>query len=184
MKFVLSTVLGGLAVFVWSFLSHVILPLGEMGLQSLPNEEAVLETLHASLPEAGLYYFPGMDETKPSSEAQAAWEAKYRTGPTGLLAYRPIGGEPFDFSQLLIELLKTILAAGVVAFLVGQMTAPFGTRVLSVGMLGLFSWLSISVSYWNWYGFSGAFCFAEGIDQVVGWLLGGLVIAKFASRRQ
>ena len=50
-------------------------------------------------------------------------------------------------------------------------------RVLSVAALGLFAWLSISVSQWSWYGFPTAFVRAEAIDQVLGWLCGGVAIA-------
>ena len=32
-------------------------------------------------------------------------------------------------------------------------------------------------SYWNWYGFPTEFEIAEAVDQVVGWFLGGLVLA-------
>ncbi len=60
--------------------------------------------------------------------------------------------------------------------------APFGRRVLVVGLLGLLAWLSISASHWIWYGFPTAFVGAELIDQVVGWLVTGLVIAKIVPR--
>jgi len=43
-------------------------------------------------------------------------------------------------------------------------------------LLGLFGWLSISTSYRIWYGFPTAYVLAEGIDQVVGWLFGGVAI--------
>jgi len=49
--------------------------------------------------------------------------------------------------------------------------------VLIVALLGLFAWLSITVSYWNWYRFPSAYAVAEAIDQVGGWLCGGLVLA-------
>jgi hypothetical protein len=47
-----------------------------------------------------------------------------------------------------------------------------------VTLLGLFAWVSISFSYWNWWGFPAAFVAGEGIDQVVSAFLAGLVIAR------
>lgn len=50
----------------------------------------------------------------------------------------------------------------------------------AVAGLGLFAWISISLSYWNWYAFPADFVVAEGIDQVAGWFLAGLAVAKTA----
>jgi hypothetical protein len=74
---VLAAIVGGVVVFVWESIAHVALPLGEMGLSALPNEAPVLESLHASVPKPGLYFFPAPAGT--SKEQQAAWEAKIRT---------------------------------------------------------------------------------------------------------
>ena len=49
--------------------------------------------------------------------------------------------------------------------------------MLFVTLLGVFGFLTISVPYWNWYGFPADFTAAEAIDQSVGWLLAGLVLA-------
>ncbi len=79
--------------------------------------------------------------------------------------------------QLAVELLSDILAAALAAWIIGHTAVPFGRRVLMVTCLGVFAWLAISVSFWNWYGFPAAWAMAELIDQVGGWLAGGLVIA-------
>ncbi|HXU11392.1 MAG TPA: hypothetical protein VN898_05460 [Candidatus Binatia bacterium] len=63
------------------------------------------------------------------------------------------------------------------------MAARYWPRVLAVALLGVFAWLSLSVSYWNWYGFPASFILAEGIDQAVGWTLGGLAIARIVPPR-
>ena len=177
-KIVLAALLGGLVVFVWGAFSHMALPLGEMGMSSLPNEEPVLSVLRNSVPNQGLYFFPGMESHNMSAPERAAWEAKYRTGPAGLLIYRPVGGELLMPRMMIVELLTNMLAALLAALIITRLRATYFQRVMVVGSLGLFAWISISLSYWNWYDFPGLFVFAEGIDQVVGWLLGGLVISK------
>jgi hypothetical protein len=187
-KIVLAALAGGLVLFVWGAVSHMVLPLGEMGLSNLPNEEPVLTALGASIPEPGLYFYPGLDMKNATEEQRAVWTEKIKSGPSGLLLYRPSGGEAMSPRQLVAELVSNILAAWVAAIVVSMIilghgdqsgrSAPFGRRVLVVGLLGLFAWLSISASHWIWYGFPTAFVGAELIDQVVGWLLAGLVIAK------
>jgi hypothetical protein len=43
--------------------------------------------------------------------------------------------------------------------------------------MGLFGFLSILVSYWNWYGFPTDFTIGAVLDEVIGWFLAGLVLA-------
>jgi len=180
-RILLAGVLGGLAAFLWSAFSHMALPLGETGVRSLPAETEVLGSLRGSVPEAGLYIFPSPADTSP--EGQAQWMEKHRTGPVGLLVYRPVGGE-FNFPRYLVtELLTNILAAALAAFFLARIFGGYLQRALLVAMLGLFAWLSISVSYWNWYDFPASFILAEGIDQVVGWFVAGLVIARVVPGR-
>ena len=107
-----------------------------------------------------------------------AWEARYRTGPTGMLIYHPTGETAVSPKKLLIQLLSNLLAAAIVAFVVSLMLAPYWQRVLAIALLGGFACLTISTIYWNWYGYPTSFFIAQVIDQVVGWLLAGLAIAK------
>jgi hypothetical protein len=186
MRILLAGVLGGIVVFIWGAITHVVLPLGEMGIQNLPNEEAIVEELKAGIPEPGLYFFPGMDTSRELTvEEQQAWEAKYTAGPTGILVYHPAGTQPLSPKLLLTELVADIAAALLAAFILAQTVGSFALRVLLVGLMGIVAWFSISVSYWNWYGFPTAFIMAEGIDQFVGWLLAGspmAAVVKPASR--
>ncbi len=178
-RMLIGGIVGGIIMFVWSAFSHMVLPLGGMGLKPLPNESAVIPAMKEGIREPGLYMFPGLDMSKtPSAEEQAAWTERYKAGPVGLLVYRPQGEAPMSLKQLGTELLSNILAALVGAFMLTFVVGSYGKRALFVALLGLVAWLSINVSHWNWYGFPTAFVVAEGIDQVVGWLLAGLAMAK------
>jgi len=56
----LAAILGGIAMFIWSFIAHDLLPLGEMGMREFKDEAAVLDALKTNLGDArGLYHFPG-----------------------------------------------------------------------------------------------------------------------------
>ncbi len=87
--------------------------------------------------------------------------------------------EKLNFPRLLgVELLTNILAALIAALILARLAGNYLQRALIVGALGLFAWFSISISYWNWYDFPTSFILAEGLDQFLGWLVAGLVIAK------
>jgi hypothetical protein len=178
-KTLVGGIVGGLIVFIWGAISHMVLPLGEAGIQMIPDEDAVVGVLKTSLPNPGVYIFPGMEMKKDPTEAeQKAWAEKYRTGPTGLLVIRSGGEEAISPKMLATEFVSNVAGALVAAFLLAKIGGSYGARVVAVALLGLFGWLALSISYWNWYGFSTPFIVGEGIDQVLGWTFAGLGLAK------
>lgn len=172
-RIAIAAIAGGVIVFVWSAVAHMLLPFGEMGFSALPNEAAVLEALKTSIPQPGLYIFPN-PATKPPGETDSR--------PAGLLVFHPEGGWDISPGRLLSELFSNVLAAALAAFIASLIAAAFGRRVLAVTLMGLFGWLSLTVSYWIWYGFPGSYILGEGITEVVGWFLAGLAIAKIVPR--
>ncbi len=185
-KVLLPGILGGLVVFIWSAIAHMVLPIGEMGLKTIPqNEDAVLSAVKSNIQEPGLYFMPGMEMgKKPTEVEQNAWQAKYEAGPTALLIYHPTGQKVMSPGQLLRQLLFDVLGGLIAAFIVSMTVATFGLRTVMVTLMGLFAWLTVSVPHWNWYRFPSAFTFGEGLDGVIGWLLGGLVIAWLIQRAE
>lgn len=60
-KILLAGLLGGIVVYIWSIISHFVLPLGEVGIKQLPNEEMVLTVMRENIKDPGFYFFPGME---------------------------------------------------------------------------------------------------------------------------
>jgi len=174
----LAAIAGGIVVFVWSAVSHMALGLGSAGIRTLPNEERMAQAIRGVVTEPGLYFFPGMDPSrKMTPEEERAWTERYRRGPSGLMIVQPGGRDPMEPTQFVVELLADILAAGVAAFLLAGLGGPLLARAGAVGLLGLFEWADLSVSYWNWYKFPTLYTGAALVEQVVGWTLAGLVMA-------
>lgn len=178
-KIVIGGVVGGLIVFVWGFVSHVVLPLGEIGFDSLPNDQPVISALEGSVPESGLYFFPGFeDHRNATKEEQAAHAARVAEGPSGIVVYRAEGVEMMAPSYLVNEFVTSTVAALVAAWVLASLVGGYGKRVLVVAGLGLFAFASILLSYWNWYGFPTDYTLANGFGEIFGWLLAGLAMAK------
>lgn len=174
----LAAIAGGIVVFIWSAVSHMALGLGSAGIRTLPNEERMAQAIRGVVTEPGLYFFPGMDPSrKMTPEEERAWTERYRRGPSGLMIVQPGGRDPMEPTQFVVELLADILAAGVAAFLLAGLGGPLLARAGAVGLLGLFEWADLSVSYWNWYKFPTLYTGATLVEQVVGWTLAGLVMA-------
>ena len=186
-RVLIGGLVGGLVLFAWSAFTHLVVPIGEIGVDSLPSEASIVPALQAALSEPGFYLFPGDVEVHAAPEAERAaameaWTERYRRGPRGAVLYRPGGAELFSPVQMGTELLSSVAAALVLAFLLAQ-AAPrlpaFGHRVLFCALCGGFAWLSIHVPYWNWYGFPTDYTLGVFIDSVGGWTVAGLVIAAF-----
>jgi len=170
--------LAGIVVFFWGAFAHMVLPLGKMGVHRIPNEEPVIGAMRDTIHEPGFYFFPGKDMSGQVSESEEqAWQSKVKQGPVGVIIIRPSGGEAMSPRQLRTELATNLVSALLAAFLLTFVRTGYWGRVLFVTLLGVFGFLTISVPYWNWYGFPADFTVAESIDQVAGWFLAGLVLA-------
>ena len=147
-KIVIAGLVGGLAQFIWGAVSHMALPLGEVGIDVLPDEAALIGAMEGAIAEPGLYLFPGMDMTREVSTAeQEAWAAKYEAGPTGFLVYHPSGRSAVSPAQLGQELLTNIAAALIAAWVLTKIAGPLVSRAALVAGLGLFAWLGWPVEW-------------------------------------
>lgn len=184
MRLIIAAVLGGIVMFMWGAVSHMVIGIGDSAMKPMPNEAAVTAAMKSNLTEPGMYFLPGMDMTKTvTAEEQAAWTAKYKEGPTAMVIYHPTGEDVMSPRQFATELGSNIAAALIVGLILTFAAVSFGRGVIISTLIGLASWLSINVSYWNWYRFPDVFTFGELIEQVAGWFLTGLVLAFVLKKR-
>ncbi len=185
-KILLAGVLGGIAMFIWGAVSPMALGIGESSMKAMQNEETMIAAMSENMKEPGLYLFPGgIPSNDMTKEQREEFMRKWVQGPSGFLVFHPEGMPAMAAKTLLTELFSNILTALVAAFLLSQALGTlmsFGGRVLFVALFGLVPFLSLSVSYWNWYGFPTGFTFAELVDQVGGFGLAGLVLAAMVKR--
>ena len=180
--------LGGLALFVWTFVAHEFLSLGEMGVREIPNEGPVLIAFEAALAAPGFYIFPGVGlgpnaTREQRNAAMPAYLKKYERSPHGVLVYHPPSG-PFGFGQALgRQLGLNVLEGLLAAWLLSRAAAGRGylERVAFVAVTGMLASLATNVEYWNWYDFPGRYEAGYMATQIVGYILVGLVAAAFVT---
>ena len=185
----LAAILGGIAMFIWSFIAHDLLPLGEIGMREFKNESAVLDALKTNLGDArGLYHFPG-HRAGPNATRQEKSDAMKRamekaaSGPSGLLIYHP--SREFTFGKLLgIEFATELLEAILVVFLLTQTRIEsFAGRVGFVLLAGILAGIATNIPYWNWYGFPSNYTAAYMSTEIIGFLCVGLIAALMLKNR-
>jgi hypothetical protein len=174
--------LGGIAMYVWSSVAHVALPLGSIGIREIPNEQPLLDHLRTTVGEdAGMYMFPALG-TAPDAMQQYA--QKLAANPSGLLIYHPPGGQPMTPRQLTVEFLTELAEAMLAVFLLAQTALKsFGSRVGFVITAGILAALATNVSYWNWYGFPATYTLSYMSIQVVGFAAAGVAAALVMKNR-
>ena len=184
-RILLAGILGAIAMFAWTAISHMALPLGEAGVQNTSEDEALLAAMKTTVKDKdGLYTFPSMglgpDATHAQqSEAMEKFAAKLEKNPSGFFLYHPAGSRPMNMGKFLtIEFITELCEALLAVWLLAQTRiVTFAGRLGFVTVAGIMAALATNVSYWNWWGFPGAYTASYIFIQVVGFFLVGVVAA-------
>lgn len=185
-RVVIGGILGGLTMFLWLFVAHDLLPLGELGVQEIANDGPVLTAMQSAIPQAGLYLFPGMGlgpnpTMTQRNAAMPTYMKKYEQSPHGILVYHPPSGA-FNFGAALgregaINLLEAFLAAWLLSLAAAG--RAYSARAGFVVILGVLAAITTNLEYWNWYDFPGNYVAGYMVTQIIGFTLVGLVVAAF-----
>lgn len=190
-KIILGGILAGIVMFAWSSLAHTVLPIGTMGISTTPNDDAILSVLKSSLSSPGFYFIPGyppLKGEKTSGDMQKAmteFQTKYGGGPFALLIYHPAGLSDIQIKQLVCEFISDLVAGLIMAFALWMALSRLTTfvgRVVFITLIGVLPWVVVDVSFMNWYGFPTAYGIGELLDQGIGAILAGVVLALLYRR--
>ena len=185
MRIGIAALLGAIVIFVWQFLAHMVLPIGEMGFRQPANEDVVLQAAATGLPQSGIYYLPYIDPNKMNDAATVnAWAEKSMKNPFvwAVVDTSPRGDMKSMAPQLTKQFICNFLAALLATFVLAATAWTFGARVIGALAFGLFGWLMNIVPQWNWYRFPSDFMVGNLLEQGIGWLLAGIAIAWWLGR--
>jgi hypothetical protein len=183
-RVVMAGILGGIVMFVWSSVAHMVLPLGATGVREIPNEASVLDSMRSSMGDTpGLYIFPGMGlgsdaTTQQMRAAMQQYDQKLAANPSGLLIYHPAGAKSLTPRQLATEFLTELFEALLIAFLLAQ--TRLGTylgRLGFVAIVGVAAAMTTNLPYWNWYGFPTSSTVGYMATEFLAYLAAGVAIA-------
>lgn len=182
-QLILGSVLGGIVLFVWSFIAWTLIPWPGEPIRTFTNEGAVEQAIVSNAPVSGMYLLPNPHKSGVTPEQQTAAEEKLMGGPRVFASVRLGAMRPFPV-LLITQLLTFIISALIVTFfLLKTVGLSYGQRVVFVVMCGVLIFLGGKMDQWVWWSFSTAYVLIELVAIVVGWILAGLVIAKFARGR-
>jgi hypothetical protein len=168
----LGTLLGGLAALVWSTLSWEVIGWHEKTMLGFQKDEEVAATISSHTVQDGTYLLPYGTSKEVMDRMQK--------GPIMVAAVRRGGFGSFA-QGMAVQVGSLLAAAFLLTWLLLQTTGlGYGRRVLFLAVVGLSASVIVDLPNWNWWGFSGSFTAVNLADNVLTWLLAGLVIAKVA----
>lgn len=184
MRIVTAALVGGIVLFVWGFIANTLLPLGMMGHERPVAEDPVLEALAANMSREGVYLLPGLAPEQYGDEAAlAAYGEKSAASPYAFVIYQPQGRNGLEMVKPLgIQLVSTIVASGMLAWVLVLVAGGFVRKVAVATVMGGFAWVVVALPWWNWYRFPAEFVLGSLVQQVVGWFLAGLAVAWILGR--
>ena len=190
MRIAIAGLLGGIVMFMWGFVAHMVLPLGEIGMQTVPvaQQDAVLAAAKASFGREGVYIVPGFEDMNDYNDEakRKAFGERATANPYAFVVYQPAGADKVNNMgpSLAFQFGTTVLAAILAAFVVSFTSAGLAMRAALVFVMALFAWVTVNVPYWNWYRFPLDFTLANLVTEAIGWLLAGFAIAWWLGRRR
>jgi len=172
-RILLGGILGGLGLFVWGGLSHMVIGLGEVGIQNI--QRPVYDSMKTAVSRQGFYFFP-------ESDGKGNIKEEFKGGPTGILIYRLNGaGAPMTgqlMNETILNIVQALLAAYLLSLAATKLTR-YPQRVGFVFVLGILSAIATNIEYWNWYGFPSSYTIGAIVDKLIGFMVVGLVVAAF-----
>ncbi len=179
-KHLIGTLVGGLILFVWQFLSWAMLGVHQSEFGHTPNQDRILEFLSENLEAEGSYMLPMPPPGTPMSEEQKFMEP-YVGKPWAHITYHKSMSMEMGPSMLR-GFAANLLAVWLLVWLMlqfPQLTLGLAVRVsLVAGTIGY-----LTISYLNsiWFETSSL---AYLLDTLVAWGLTGLWLGWWLTRQR
>ena len=183
-KLALGTILGAIVLFIWSALAWMIIPWPGEPLRHFTSEDAIVAAIKANAPRSGNYLIPNEPERLPGmteeqyQKATKDAEDRMNNGP---MVFAVVRLEPMSMAKaMILGFLTNVIGVFLACILLLQTDRlSYRDRVLFVAGLGLLVFLAGHLDEWNWWGFSNAYTMMQLGALLIGWILAGLVMAKF-----
>ena len=180
-KVIIGALLGGVVLLMWQFAVRELLGVYDDAFVKLEDPAAVEAVLKENLPEenitgSGMIVIPHPEPGDTDAEAKAM--EKLTTGFSLFGAVNLAGRNSFG-TALGIQFALNVLASAVLMFvLLAANPSTLGSRIALVLCFAMFAVLTELIPNWNWGGSSLAYIGRQIGEQIVGWALVGLVLAK------
>lgn len=179
---IIFTLLGGVLLFLWQFLSYAFPNLHESAMRYTPTQDTILSAIAASGLQEGMYVI-GMPDPASMSDREKgeATMAAYEGKPYGVLNYQK--SHSFAMGMNLFRGMSVCMVLSFILFwILSQQKAPsmINSILICIG-IGFMAFLSIP--YTNFIWFKNPDIWAHLIDAFVPWTILGILGHRFVSKQ-
>ena len=178
-KQLIATIVGGILLFMWQFLSWSLLPIHQSEFGYTPNQDKIMEALNQNLTEEGTYMLPMAPPGSSQEQTQSIMEAAAGK-PWASVSYHKSMNTDMGmnmFRGLAVDLLAAFLLTWLLLKIpnLNLMTALQAS--LGVGIIGY-----LTIPYLNSIWFAGD-SMGYLVDTLVQWGLMGLWLGWWLPRK-
>ena len=177
-RYLVAVLAGGLAAFVWSSISWMVLPWHQPTLRGFEDEASFGLAVKKAAPAPGIYTYPAW--TGDSEEM----ERKHMEGPYVFASVLPGGLGACMGRMMVCGFIVNVIGASILLLMMMQVPDQGWKSRMPMVMIGaLFVSLVPALIYWNWWQFPLGFTVVGILAGLIAWTLSGFVMAKVTSRK-
>jgi len=180
MKIPVASLVGGLIIFIWQFLSWTVLDLHRPALQYTPKQDSILAYLGTQFDSSGGYFLPTVPANASSDDMKKLEETAMHK-PWAQIAYH----KSYD-ANMLVNILKALITDIITVLLfcwvVSGFTAnSFGKTFLAALFTSLIVFLNANYIVHIWYETFDITSYLT--DYLVSWALAGLWLGWWLNKK-
>lgn len=160
MRTFIPAVIGAVVFVTWSMLSISILSPGAQGIRIVSQEEVALDD----------YPFP-TDADAVASPVQ----------PIGVVVFNSEGSEPISVTNLAFKILTSLACCMLIGYVMSNSSCSYLSRMLIAPCFGLFALITMNTDLWA--DLPLQFSVSRGLEDMIGWTIVGLIMAKLIGTR-
>ena len=180
-KQLIASLVGGIIIFFWQFLSNAALDLHRPAQQYTSKQDSILSFLQTQL-EPGRYFLP----TTPvgaSSEEQQALMNKMDGKAWAIIDYQSSWSNADMTMNMIRGLLTDILIVFLFIWIITRNGTPsFGNIFLASVLTGFIAFLNFPYAYFIWYKSPGVW--SDFMDGIVAWAGVGVWLGWYLNRKK
>ena len=178
-KSIIASLIGGLIIFFWQFLSNAALDLHRPATQYTPNQDTILNFLSTQL-EEGKYFLPNTPAGASTDEMQQLAEDS-KGKPWAIIDYKKENktNMPVNMGRGLIT---NIIMVWLFIWLLSKGSyTSFGSIFTATLVVGVLSFLFFPYTNFIWYEAPGIY--ADMLDAFMGWGLCGIWLGLYLKKK-
>ena len=179
-KQLIATLVGGLILFVWQFLSWAAIPIHKSEYGYTSNQDKIMEALNQNLTEAGTYFLPGVPPGTGQKEAEEAYMQKNIGKPWASISYHKSLNTNMGMNMFRGFVIDLLAAWLLVWLLLKFETLNLRTALQASIAVGVIAYLTIPYLHSIWFETNSI---EHLVDAVVQWGLVGIWLGWWLPRK-